>query len=139
MSSGPPSEDSAYSEALPEAAHVTESNANALMEHYERFFGARTNIVIHEIKSTGVHVDTYLYNPTEDRPFITAATIGMSALPVETAHVCENCKGHGSAPKYRSELVIYFEPTWDHGDLISRYPLAIFAHICRGVSLESYH
>lgn len=49
-------------------------DSKALAEHYEHWFGAPNQILYHERRSEGVHLDTLIYPPTDDRPFITAAT-----------------------------------------------------------------
>jgi len=93
------------------AAHVTEDYTNALLAHYKTFFGDPSRIVVHEIKSVGVHVDTYIFPPNEDRPFTTAATVGMGARPLETSEICESCKAaldaSGAVPERHSELLMY--------------------------------
>lgn len=125
-----------------EAAHVTESYANALEAHYERFFGIPSRIVLHEIRSLGVHVDTYIYPPTEDRPFTTAATVGMSALPLETSMVCEVCRetleAIGSIPQRRSELLMYLDPNWDFDDPAGLYPILMMAYVARTPHVDGH-
>ncbi len=121
-----------------EAAHVEPACANALVEHYERFFGAQNIIVYHERKSLGVHVDLYIYPPTEDRPFITAATIGMSALPLEESGLCEHCREHGNVLKHRTELLMYLDPNWDFDGFVGWYPLLMMAFVARAPHLEDF-
>src|ERR1700684_1666061 len=82
-----------------EVARVPQANAAALLAHYERYFGSPNPVFVHEKESLGVHIDTYFFASTDDRPFITAATVGMSALPLETSHVCDHCKDHAPVPK----------------------------------------
>jgi hypothetical protein len=114
-----------------EVAYVPRANAEALLAHYERFFGPVSPVLVHEEKSAEIHLDTYFYAPTSDRPFITAATIGMSALPIETSHICEGCKNHGPFPKNRHEILMYLDPNWDFDDLVSRYSLLMMNYVAR--------
>lgn len=118
-------------DASSEAVHVTQAHAAALEEHYERFFGPPSPILIHERKSLGVHIDTYLYPPTDDRPFITAATIGMSALPLGEEPLCEDCRAKGIEQKHRAELLMYLDPNWDYEDVVGPYPMAMMAYVAR--------
>jgi len=46
--------------------------------HYVRFFGPITEKVMHSTDTKPVHVDIYTYRPTEERPFFTLITGGMS-------------------------------------------------------------
>ena len=115
----------------PEAVHVSEAYADALAKHYEGFFGVPERIVFHEIRSLAVHVDTYIYPPTEDRPFTTAATIGMSTLPLKESCVCENCKAAGGAPERRAELLMYLDPNWDYDEFLGRYPVLMLSYVAR--------
>ena len=89
-----------------EAARVPEAQGAALLAHYRRYFGEPSHIVIGERISTGVKIQIYLFPPTEGRPFITAATVGMSALPLQTYPICEECaaKKHEHEHEHRLEL-----------------------------------
>lgn len=124
--------------ASSEPVHVTEAHADALITHYERFFGPPSPMLIHERLSEGVHIDTYLFPPTENRPFITAATIGMSALPLGKEPLCEACRAKGIAPKHRAELLMYLNPDWDWEDVVGRYTMTMMAYVARYPHLEGH-
>lgn len=47
-------------------------------EHYQRFFGSITQDIMHSTDAKQVHVDIYQFEPTQDRPFWTLITSGMS-------------------------------------------------------------
>lgn len=46
--------------------------------HYEKFFGPINGKVMHSTDFKKVHVDIYTFGPTEERPFYTLVTGGMS-------------------------------------------------------------
>jgi hypothetical protein len=50
----------------------------ARQEHYQRFFGAITQPVMHSTDLKPVHVDVYQFEPVTTRPFWTLITSGMS-------------------------------------------------------------
>lgn len=104
-----------------DAVRVSEAHFDALSEHYEKWFGAPNVIIYHERLSEAVHLDTLIYPPTETRPHITAATIGMSSRPV-------NC-GHGH--KMRAELLMYLKPNWDFGSPIGHIPISLLHYVAR--------
>ncbi len=116
--------------AEPEAARVTKADGAALLAHYERYFGEPSHLLIGEKESLGVKIQIHLFPPSDDRPFITAATTGMSALPLDEYPLCENCATHGGH-KHRAELIMYLDPKWDFDDLICRYPLLMMTYIAR--------
>jgi hypothetical protein len=61
--------------------HIDLNSMHALEDHYKRYFGS-PHMVFHEKVSKLVHIDTYIFPATETRPYMTLATIGMSALPM---------------------------------------------------------
>jgi hypothetical protein len=88
--------------------------------------------MIGEKVSLRVKIDIYLFPPTEERPYITAATVGMSALPLGGYPICEECAAASKkVHEHRSELLIYLDPNWDFGDLICRYPLLMMTYLAR--------
>jgi hypothetical protein len=126
------SQDPAVHDGSSEAVHISDEYADALDAHYERFFGTSSRIVFHEKRSLGIHIDTYMYPPTEARPFTTAATVGMSALPLEEACVCENCKAAADGvPEHRAELLMYLDANWDYDDPLGKYPILMMTYIAR--------
>jgi hypothetical protein len=124
------------------AAHVTGDYANALEAHYKTFFGNPSRIVVHEIKSVGVHVDTYIFPPNEDRPFTTAATVGMGARPIETSEICESCKAaldaSGAIAERHSELLMYLHPNWDFDDPAGLYPILMMTYVARSPHVDRH-
>jgi hypothetical protein len=127
-------------------AYLSADHQAALSAHYERFFGTGLDIIYHEIRSEKVHLDVYIYPPTPDRPFITAATVGMSALPLPQLD-SDEADGHGhdeaaeedrrktSEHKHdkadRAELIMYLDPNWDFGLNYGFIPLLILKFVAR--------
>jgi hypothetical protein len=143
MRAGSPTDDHhAEDPETPQATHISEAYVSAIEAHYDQFFGSRSEIMIHEIKSLGVHIDTYLYPPTEDRPFITAATVGMSALPLETSTICAGCRAKleatGSVPLRRSELIMYLDANWDFDDPAGMYPVLMMVYAARAPHVDRH-
>lgn len=64
-----------------EAAHGEEC-IEEISDHIERYIG-EIEVVFHEIVSDTVHIDVHHVKPTEDRPFHTLVTSGMSDLPMK--------------------------------------------------------
>jgi hypothetical protein len=69
--------------------------------HYQRFFGPLNQSIMHSTDDKKVHVDIYQYAPTEERPYWTLITGGMSdqrqPLPANA----------GSHVAPRAELMMY--------------------------------
>lgn len=78
---------------------------DAIEAHYEQWFG-EIESVYHEIVSDLVHIDIHMIPPTEERPWITLATTGMSDLPMQVPEF------EGSDTYTRAELLIYLPPDW---------------------------
>lgn len=135
-------DDKGREDASPTVAHVTKDYTDAILAHYKTFFGEPSRIVIHEIKSIGVHIDTYIFPPNEDRPFTTAATIGMGARPLETSEICANCKAaldaSDTVPERRSELLMYLDPNWDFDDPAGLYPLLMLTYVARSPHIDRH-
>lgn len=129
-------------------AYLSAEHQAALSAHYERYFGTGLDVTYHEIRSEKVHLDVYIYPPTPNRPFITAATVGMSALPLcqiesdapdENGHdqgakgdghkSCEHEHEHEKAD--RAELIMYLDPNWDFGSNYGYVPLLLLKFIAR--------
>ena len=129
-------------EAGSSAVHVTEDYENALVAHYSRFFGDPSRIIIHEIKSVGVHIDTYIFPPNEERPFTTAATVGMGARPLETTEICASCKAaldaSGAVAERHSELIMYLDPNWDFDDPVGLYPILMMTFVARSPHVDRH-
>ena len=96
---------------------------NVLDEHYERFFGSAPTIVMHEMVSQIVHIDVNIFPPTAERPYMTLATSGMSALPMQVP---------SDAGRYnRAELLLYLDHDWDFGSPIGQLPISILQKLAR--------
>ena len=80
-----------------------EQNIEAISEHIEKHIG-KIEIVFHEIVSDLVHIDVHWVKPTEQFPFHTLVTSGMSDKPMT---VPEGLDDH----KY-SELCILLPVDW---------------------------
>ncbi len=80
-----------------------EQNIAAISAHIEKHIGPVEN-VLHEIISDLVHIDVHCIEPTEDRPFRTLVTSGMSDLPMNTPEGLEELQ--------YAELCICLPPDW---------------------------
>ncbi|MET0459953.1 MAG: suppressor of fused domain protein [Ilumatobacteraceae bacterium] len=74
--------------------------------HLDTFLGD-SPMVWHEIVSDLVHVDVYTWAPTDERPWYTLVTLGMSDLPMT---VPPELLAQG-APR-RAELMLCLPPSW---------------------------
>ena len=75
----------------------------AVEKHIESHFGGETT-VLHEIMSDLVHVDVHIVHPTDDRPYFTLITSGMSQRPMTQPTGVEGCQF--------AELMICLPPDW---------------------------
>src|SRR5215471_13595300 len=79
-------------------------------KHIETHIG-KISTVLHEIASDLVHIDVHQVNPTQERPYYTLITSGMSDLPMTVPE---------SAHDFRyAELMLCLPSDWrlDHDDL----------------------
>jgi hypothetical protein len=81
-----------------------ESSLDAIVAHVQRHIGTIA-YVWHEQVSTIVHVDVHVVFPTEERPFYTLVTSGMSDLPMTVPQEVET-------PPY-AELLIRLPADWN--------------------------
>jgi hypothetical protein len=81
-----------------------ESSQSAIVEHVQRHVGPIA-YVWHENVSAIVHVDVHVVFPTEERPFYTLVTTGMSDLPMSVPP-------EANAPDY-AELLIRLPAEWN--------------------------
>ena len=88
------------------ATHGEPGIREAIEAHLEEHLGPSES-VFHEIVSDLVHIDVYIWTPTDDRPMYTFVTVGMSDLPMT---VPADARRAGAAP--RAELMICLPPTW---------------------------
>ncbi|PGK52118.1 hypothetical protein CN918_30465 [Priestia megaterium] len=72
--------------------------------HIEKYYGP-IHMVYHEIVSHLIHLDIYHIAPSEDRPYHTLITQGMSDLPMTTPPEVEG-------ERYM-ELMCFLPPEWD--------------------------
>lgn len=81
-----------------------EENIEAITSHFEKHVGPVGN-VFHELISDLVHVDVHVIDPTEERPFYTLFTTGMSDRPMTVPDP--------AAEPYRyAELVLCLPRDW---------------------------
>jgi len=80
-----------------------EEVAEAISQHIERHFGP-IDYVLHEVTSHLVAVHIYVIEPTEERPWRTLVTSGMSDLPMTVP------AGHDISPY--AELVLCLPADW---------------------------
>ncbi len=85
--------------------------ADAIDSHIERHFGP-VAYVMHEVMSHLVAVHIYVIAPTEERPFLTLMTTGMSERPMTVP------QGHGISPY--AELVMCLPADWPLADTPAR-------------------
>lgn len=60
-----------------------EQSTEEIAEHIEKYIG-EIHMVFHELVSDQVHVDVYWVKPSDERPFHTLVTSGMSDKPMNT-------------------------------------------------------
>jgi Suppressor of fused protein (SUFU) len=91
-------------EPEPKAAAPEDTQAREALEaHIEKHVGPITH-VLHEFVSTTIHLDVYYVKATEERPFHTFITSGMSDIPM---NVPKDMKDYRFA-----ELVLFLPPHW---------------------------
>lgn len=116
-----PSGDAIYRYSEPEGFEVGDHTefGEKIQDHVEQHIGP-IKTVFHEILSNRVHVDVLVVAPTEERPYWTFVTCGMSAramaLPDEAL---------GSAPLF-AEVVMALPNHWQFssgsGDILGNHP-----------------
>lgn len=79
------------------------NSAELLEAHMTRYFG-EPETVFHEIISTTVHIDIHFIPASEERPWQTIVTTGMSDLPMTTPAGAEEYR--------RAELMLRLPPSW---------------------------
>jgi hypothetical protein len=102
---------------------ASQEHRQALEEHYSSAFGVEPRIVLHEAQSFGVHVDTYVYEATDKRPFLTLATIGMSARAMRPPEGLEEFT--------HAECLIYVDADWDIDSTIGPAPDEMLRDVAR--------
>ena len=76
----------------------------AISDHIEKYVG-HAETVLHELVSTHVHIDVYWIKPTEEKPYHTLVTSGMSNKPMNAP---EDLKGYADY----AELCISLLANW---------------------------
>lgn len=80
-----------------------DANIERISDHIERHIGKIEN-VFHEIVSDLVHIDVHNVAPTEQRPYRTLVTSGMSDLPMQTPDGMDEFRF--------AEVMICLPPDW---------------------------
>lgn len=102
--SAPDSSSDASSGSASGVGPSSDSSLNAIVAHVQRHIGPIA-YVWHETASTIVHVDVHVVFPTEERPFYTLVTSGMSDLPMTVPKDVET-------PAY-AELLLRLPAEWN--------------------------
>jgi hypothetical protein len=110
-----------------EVAHAPDGWRESIEAHLEKYFGECAG-VFHEIISTNVHLDLYMYSPTEQRPYTTIVTVGASDQPLSTPE--------GAEIFQHIELFMHLPPDWplpDGKDMADElyWPFKILKQIAR--------
>ncbi len=90
-----------------EMAIGNEENIEIISKHIERYIGP-IEAVFHEIVSDLVHIDVHFVKPSQERPFHTLITSGMSDRPMAPP---PDCREYAFA-----ELMICLPPEWPISD-----------------------
>lgn len=116
-----------------------DSRLEEITAHIEKYVG-KIDMVWHEIISEHVHIDIHVINPTQEKPFYTLVTSGMSDLPMNVPEGCEKLR--------YSELCLSLPSTWQMGQepfkdennywplrwlkILSRFPHQFDTWLCHG-------
>lgn len=90
-----------------ELATGDSENIEAISNHIEQHVG-KVDFVYHEILSDLVHIDVHVVKPTEERPFHTLITSGMSDRPMTVPEGAEELRF--------AELLVSLPPDWPLGE-----------------------
>jgi hypothetical protein len=74
--------------------------------HIGKYFG-ESKTVFHEIESPDLHIDVYICEPTEDRPYYTLVTHGMGAHKMNVPEELSDYRLD------RTELLVSLPPDWE--------------------------
>lgn len=85
-------------------AHVDVEWRDLLQQHLDTYLGSEGKI-FHEIVSETVHLDLSVHSPTEERPFFTIATMGVSDAGLNVPEGAEEFR--------HIELLCYLPVGWD--------------------------
>ena len=84
----------------------SEEDFDAVEAHIEKYFG-KSEKVFHEMVSPDIHVDVYICDPTEERPYYTLVTHGMGAHRMNIPEELSEYKLD------RLELLVSLPKDWD--------------------------
>lgn len=90
-------------------AHGDDSNIEAITDHIEKHLG-KIKGVFHELVSPLVHLDVHYLEPSQDFPFYTLVTTGMSDLPMSVPE--------GLQSMQYAELCMLLPSTWPMSALL---------------------
>lgn len=104
-----------------------EPSIEEVSDHIEKYVGT-IETVLHELVSNQVHIDVHWVKPTNERPFHTLVTSGMSDKPMNTPEGAEGSKF--------AELVICLPESWklseeDQKDENNYWPLRWLKYLAR--------
>jgi len=104
-----------------------DSSIQQISEHIEKHVG-KIEMVFHELVSDQVHIDVHWVKPTEEYPFHTLVTSGMSDKPMNTP---DEIEGHNYA-----ELSICLPKNWklseeDFKDEVNYWPVRWLKFLAR--------
>jgi predicted Zn finger-like uncharacterized protein len=127
-----------------EPAIGSDETVEAVSAHIEKYIGP-IETVYHELISDVVHVDVYWVKPTEERPWHTFVTSGMSDRPMAAPE--------GAEEYQYGELMIRLPPEWPVGDedfkikrnywpiqwlkILARFPHEYDSWICYGHTIPN--
>jgi hypothetical protein len=86
----------------PNLGEEASKNIDEITDHIERYFGDGT--VFHEIVSDYVHIDVHIVKPTDEKPYYTLITSGMSDRPMKIPE--------GGAGFEYAEIMMALPPDW---------------------------
>lgn len=122
-------EDASHHPSLHDAVASPE-HRDKVLSHFRGRFGV-ASMVFHELRSKVVHVDVHVFPATAERPFLTLATCGMSALEMSAENFDETWEtpyerqkrlasedvtespGETQDHLSRAELILYLPEDWD--------------------------
>ncbi|MFO0860931.1 MAG: suppressor of fused domain protein [Phycisphaerales bacterium] len=98
---------------MDQAAEIPGDDPNPLGEicaHMEGFYGA-SEIVMHELVSDDLHIDVFPIPPSDQCPFWTLYTTGMSEKPMEVPPDAADNEEDLALLRY-AEVMIHLPPDW---------------------------
>jgi len=129
-----PFDEDGYHQCVGPVAAVEPAWRRGLTEHVERFLGGPITF-LHETRSSQVHIDVMVVPASDERPYHTLVTAGISD---------KRCKTPDDMRDYRFiELMTYLPPDWDLRKLTASreyyWPVAMLRSMGRLVHEERSH